>query len=63
MKSTVQELENELKEERTRLRALTTEQTRAERQKDKLSLQLQRAESVSLSRPRFNFCLFVWIFF
>lgn len=59
MKSTVQELENELKEERTRLRALTTEQTRAERQKDKLSLQLQRAESVSLSRPRFNFCLFV----
>lgn len=50
-KSVVEDLENELKEERTRLRLLTTEQTRAEKQKEKLTLQLDRAESVSQIVP------------
>lgn len=40
-------LESELKEERSRLRALTTEQGRFERRKHDVLLQLQRTESVS----------------
>ena len=39
-------LEAELKDERTRLRKLTTEQGRFERQKNNVLLQLQRTESV-----------------
>lgn len=42
----VEELEGELKVERTRLRALTTEQSQAERQKEEVVLQLCRTESV-----------------
>lgn len=45
-KRTVDELEAELKEERARLRELTTEQSKAERQKEKVVLQLRRTESV-----------------
>ena len=45
-KRTVDELEAELREERARLRELTTEQSKAERQKEKVVLQLRRTESV-----------------
>lgn len=45
-KRTVNELESELKGERARLRELTTEQSKAERQKEKVVLQLRRTESV-----------------
>ncbi len=43
----MEELEAELKQERSRLRALTTEQTRAQRDKEAVLLDLRRTESVS----------------
>ena len=43
----VTELEEQLRAERSRLRSLTTEQSKAERQKEAVVLQLQRTESVS----------------
>ena len=42
----MEELEAELKAERSRLRALTTEQTRAQREKEAVLLDLRRTESV-----------------
>lgn len=45
----IEELEEELRAERSRLRALTTEQTKAERQKEEVVLQLRRTESVSMT--------------
>jgi septal ring factor EnvC (AmiA/AmiB activator) len=44
-KRTVAELEEDLKSERTRLRVLTVEQTRIEREKENVLLQLRRTES------------------
>ncbi|KAI9064084.1 hypothetical protein FKP32DRAFT_1625808 [Trametes sanguinea] len=44
-KRTMAELEAELKAERSRLRALTTEQTKAQREKETLLLDLRRTES------------------
>ncbi|TCD69492.1 hypothetical protein EIP91_007422 [Steccherinum ochraceum] len=44
-KRTVDDLESELKQERARLRELTTEQSEAERQKEKVIIQLRRTES------------------
>ncbi|KAI0072304.1 hypothetical protein K474DRAFT_413030 [Panus rudis PR-1116 ss-1] len=44
-KRAVEDLEQQLSEERSRLRALTTEQTKAQRQKEKVELQLRRTES------------------
>lgn len=41
------ELEAELKAERSRLRALTAEQTKAQREKEAVLLDLRRTESVS----------------
>jgi hypothetical protein len=46
----VAEFEKELKAERTRLRALTSEKSKAEREKDSVLAQLQRNESVSAIR-------------
>lgn len=43
----MEDLEDELKEERSRLRALMAEQTEAERQREHINLQLRRTESVS----------------
>ena len=43
----VDELEEELKAERARLRALMGEQTKAERQKEEVVLYLHRTETVS----------------
>lgn len=43
----IAELEAELKTERARLRSLTTEQDKAERQKEEVVLHLRRTESVS----------------
>ena len=45
---TVEDLEVQLKAERSRLRTFATEQTQAERQKDEVALQLRRTESVSV---------------
>lgn len=45
----IEELEENLRVERSRLRALTTEQTKAERQKEEVVLQLRRTESVSFT--------------
>ena len=42
----MEELEAELKAERSRLRALTTEQTKAQREKEAVLLDLHRTESV-----------------
>ncbi|KAI9451888.1 hypothetical protein F5148DRAFT_1378754 [Russula earlei] len=44
-KQTIADLEEDLKNERTRLRVLTVEQTRAEREKENVLLQLRRTES------------------
>ena len=41
-----EELEEELSDERSRLRALMTEQTAAERQREKITYQLRRTETV-----------------
>jgi len=43
----MQELEGELKSERSRLRSLNTQQDRMQRDKDSLLSQLKRTESVS----------------
>ena len=43
----MQDLEAELKDERGRLRALTTEQTKALREKEVARLDLERADDVS----------------
>ena len=43
-KETIAELEDDLKAERSRLRVLTVEQTRAEREKENVLLQLRRTE-------------------
>jgi myosin protein heavy chain len=43
-KQTIAELEEDLKAERSRLRVLTVEQTRAEREKENVLLQLRRTE-------------------
>ena len=48
-KQAVEDLEEELKEERARLRVLMTEQTDAERQREQITLQLRRTEIVSPS--------------
>ena len=45
----MEELEAELKAERSRLRALTTEQTKAQREKEAVLLDMRRTESVSYS--------------
>ena len=42
----MQDLEAELKDERSRLRALTTEQTKALREKEVARLDLERADDV-----------------
>lgn len=42
----VEELEAQLKLERSRLRAINTEQSRAERKKEEVIFQLRRTESV-----------------
>lgn len=47
-KRAIADLEAELQTERSRLRTLTTEQSRIQRQKDDVLLQLQRTESVSI---------------
>lgn len=44
----VEDLEIQLKTERSRLRTLITDQMQAERQKEEVVLQLRRTESVSL---------------
>ncbi|KAH9940729.1 uncharacterized protein BXZ73DRAFT_42510 [Epithele typhae] len=44
-KKVMEELEAELKDERSRLRALTSEQTKAQREKDKVERELRRAET------------------
>ena len=46
----IEDLEAQLKVERSRLRGLTTEQSKAERQKEEVVLQLRRTESVSVLR-------------
>lgn len=43
-KQAIAELEEDLKAERSRLRVLTVEQTRAEREKENVLLQLRRTE-------------------
>jgi hypothetical protein len=43
-KQTIEEMEEDLKAERSRLRVLTVEQTRAEREKENVLLQLRRTE-------------------
>jgi chromosome segregation ATPase len=48
-KDAIAEFENELRAERSRLRALTTEKSKAEREKQNVLLQLQRTEDVRLS--------------
>ena len=48
MKQTMEQLEAELKAERSRLRALTTDQTRAQREKEAVLMNLRRTESVSV---------------
>lgn len=48
-KRTVDDLERALRDERSRLRSLNTEQDAAQRQKDEVAIQLQRAESVSIN--------------
>lgn len=49
-KRVIGELENELTEERARLRTLSTEQSRVQREKDQVAFQLRRTESVSCFR-------------
>ncbi|KZV68006.1 hypothetical protein PENSPDRAFT_583044 [Peniophora sp. CONT] len=44
-KRTIAELENELKAQRTRMRTLTTEQSRAERDRESVLMKLKRTES------------------
>jgi hypothetical protein len=44
-KQTIAEMEEDLKAERSRLRVLIVEQTRAEREKENVLLQLRRTES------------------
>jgi len=44
-KQAIADLEGDLKAERSRLRVLTVEQTRAEREKENVLLQLRRTES------------------
>jgi len=44
-KQIVADLEEDLKNERARLRVLTVEQTRAEREKESVLIQLKRTES------------------
>ena len=46
----IEELEEELKVHRSRLRSLNTEQSKAERQKEEVVLQLRRTETVSVSK-------------
>ena len=46
-KRVIDELESELTEERARLRTLSTEQSRVQREKDQVAFQLRRTESVS----------------
>lgn len=46
-KRVINDLEADLQVERSRLRTLTTEQSRIQRQKDDVLLQLKRTESVS----------------
>lgn len=53
-KRMIADLEAELQTERSRLRTLTTEQKRVQRQKDDVLTQLQRTESVSFLK-----CCFV----
>lgn len=43
---TITELENDLKAERARLRAMSTEQSRVDRDKEQIFVQLQRTEKV-----------------
>lgn len=50
-KRVIDELENELTEERARLRTLSTEQSRVQREKDQVAFQLRRTESVSYYTP------------
>lgn len=47
-KRVIADLENDLQVERSRLRSLSTEQNRIQRQKDEVVLQLQRTESVGI---------------
>ena len=47
-KRMVDELETALKEERSRLRSLSTEQTDAQRHRDEVAFQLRSAEPVSI---------------
>lgn len=49
-KRMIADLEADLQAERSRLRTLTTEQSRAQRQKDDVLTRLQRTESVSVLR-------------
>ena len=46
-KRVIDALESELTEERARLRTLSTEQSRVQREKDQVAFQLRRTESVS----------------
>ena len=46
----IEELEEDLKVERARLRSLNTEQSKAEWQKEEIVIQLRRTETVSSSR-------------
>jgi len=55
-RKTMQELEGELKSERSRLRNLNTQQDRMQRDKDSLLSQLKRTESVSFPPPSYALC-------
>lgn len=48
-KQMIEELEDQLKVERSRLRTLTTEQNQAEQQREAVVLQLRRTETVRTS--------------
>lgn len=50
----IEDLEADLQTERSRLRALTTEQSRIQRQRDDVLVQLQRTESVRLFQGGWN---------
>lgn len=52
-KRMIVDLEAELQAERSRLRTLTTEQNRLQRQKEDVLTQLQRTESVSFPKSSF----------
>ena len=43
-KRTIEELEDELKAQRTRMRSMTTEQSRAERERESVLMKLKRTE-------------------